>query len=1024
MDKYEFNIKVEQIKKMVTRGDFETSMKIADTIDWRRVRSANLLSMISQVYEKNGEYQEAKEVLLLAYERAPIGKRLLFKLTELALKEGSIREAEDYYREFCDLAQDDPRQYLLRYLILKEKKAPGEQLITCLEHYVSQELDERWMYELASLYEKNGQQHKCVQMCDRIMLMFAFGKYVDKAMDLKVRYAPLSEYQLDLMKNKDKYEAKLKVVEQKFDEDTLGGFDEDIPSYTQESYSQESYSREGYPQAEYPGQPYSQGTYIQEEDSGQPYAQEGYAQAGYPGQPYGQAGYAPSENPGQPYTQAGYIPAENAGQLYGQGGYIPSENPGQPYGQAGYVPSENPGQLYTQAGYIPAENAGQLYGQGGYIPSENAGQLYGQAGYIPAENPGQPYAQAGYIPAENAGQPYAQAGYAPSEDSGQPYVQDGYAQTGYPGQPYAQAGYVPSETLGQPYAQAGYAPSENPSQPYTQGGYAPAENAGQPYAQAGYTQAEKSGQPYTPGGYAQQGYPAQPYSQEEYPRPENSGQLYIQDEYAPAEQQNRPYSQEAPAQNPYIPEGYPRVNIPQEQYPQEGRYQGQRYYFENENQEFYGEEEGDTSQDVSGFPEATISDEPIYANTEERSGTIDEELVVNLHQDNIEQELAKEMSKMSEETFAEEEPISMQTKVPGAGQDNIFQASADDPKAPPASSHLLIQANTPKKGLEAAIKVLKQIHMENGSSNQVAKITGSKLNQKGILNIADMLAGKDLVVEEAEDLSKEEMADLQQLASEDTSGMNIILIDNSRQLEALHQQNPEMTSLFECISAEEVFSPEPLAEEAEEAEDQEQTAQEPALSADEEPEESSPVTAEEEDKEAAQPVGEEAEPAQEEPEAEAETELGEEPENEFETEPDFESESGFGTQVQVETEPEYDSEPEEEYDPEFAYEQEPENEVNPEDDEEMELDDFADYATKYASEIDCSITGKSVLALYERIEVMAEDGIPLTKANAEELIEEAADRAEKPPLGKLIKGMFTSKYDKEGLLILREEHFI
>lgn len=936
MDKYEFNIKVEQIKKMVTRGDFETSMKIADTIDWRRVRSANLLSMISQVYEKNGEYQEAKEVLLLAYERAPIGKRLLFKLTELALKEGSIREAEDYYREFCDLAQDDPRQYLLRYLILKEKKAPGEQLITCLEHYVSQELDERWMYELASLYEKNGQQHKCVQMCDRIMLMFAFGKYVDKAMDLKVRYAPLSEYQLDLMKNKDKYEAKLKVVEQKFDEDTLGGFDEDIPSYTQESYSQESYSREGYPQAEYPGQPYSQGTYIQEEDSGQPYAQEGYAQAGYPGQPYGQAGYAPSENPGQPYTQAGYIPAENAGQ------------------------------------------------------------------------------------------PYAQAGYAPSEDSGQPYVQDGYAQTGYPGQPYAQAGYVPSETLGQPYAQAGYAPSENPSQPYTQGGYASAENAGQPYAQAGYTQAgytqaEKSGQPYTPGGYAQQGYPAQPYAQEEYPRPENSGQLYIQDEYAPAEQQNRPYSQEAPAQNPYIPEGYPRVNIPQEQYPQEGRYQGQRYYFENENQEFYGEEEGDNSQDVSGFPEATISDEPIYANTEERSGTIDEELVVNLHQDNIEQELAKEMSKMSEETFAEEEPISMQTKVPGAGQDNIFQASADDPKAPPASSHLLIQANTPKKGLEAAIKVLKQIHMENGSSNQVAKITGSKLNQKGILNIADMLAGKDLVVEEAEDLSKEEMADLQQLASEDTSGMNIILIDNSRQLEALHQQNPEMTSLFECISAEEVFSPEPLAEEAE---DQEQTAQEPALSADEEPEESSPVTAEEEDKEAAQPVGEEAEPAQEEPEAEAETELGEEPENEFETEPDFESESGFGTQVQVETKPEYDSEPEEEYDPEFAYEQEPENEVNPEDDEEMELDDFADYATKYASEIDCSITGKSVLALYERIEVMAEDGIPLTKANAEELIEEAADRAEKPPLGKLIKGMFTSKYDKEGLLILREEHFI
>ena len=109
MDKYEFNIKVEQIKKMVSRGDYETAMKIADTIDWRRVRNVNILSMVATIYEKNEEYQEAKDILLLAFERAPIGKRLLFKLAELAIKEGSLQEAEDYYREFCDLAPDDPQ---------------------------------------------------------------------------------------------------------------------------------------------------------------------------------------------------------------------------------------------------------------------------------------------------------------------------------------------------------------------------------------------------------------------------------------------------------------------------------------------------------------------------------------------------------------------------------------------------------------------------------------------------------------------------------------------------------------------------------------------------------------------------------------------------------------------------------------------------------------------------------------------------------------------------------------------------
>ena len=214
MDKYEFNVKVEQIKKLVNRGDFATAMKIADTIDWHRVRNTSLLSMIAQIYEKNNEYQEAKDILLLAFERAPIGKRLLYKLTDLALKEGSVAEAEAYYREFCDLAPEDPRQYLLRYLILKTKKAPLDQLIRALETYTSSEVDEKWLYELAELYHKGNMEEKCVGTCDRIMLLFGLGKYVDKAMDLKLEYAPLNKYQMDLVENRDKYEAKLRAVEE------------------------------------------------------------------------------------------------------------------------------------------------------------------------------------------------------------------------------------------------------------------------------------------------------------------------------------------------------------------------------------------------------------------------------------------------------------------------------------------------------------------------------------------------------------------------------------------------------------------------------------------------------------------------------------------------------------------------------------------------------------------------------------------------------------------------------------------
>ena len=173
MDKYEFNLRIDQIKKKIASEDFETAMKIADTIDWRRVRNINILSMVSGVYEKNGEYQEAKDILLLAFERAPMGKRLLYKLAELAIKEGSPDEAEDYYREFCELAPEDPRQYILRYLILGAKGAPVEQLIHTLEQYCNVELDEKWLYELAELYNAAHMEQLCVMTCDKIMLMFA-----------------------------------------------------------------------------------------------------------------------------------------------------------------------------------------------------------------------------------------------------------------------------------------------------------------------------------------------------------------------------------------------------------------------------------------------------------------------------------------------------------------------------------------------------------------------------------------------------------------------------------------------------------------------------------------------------------------------------------------------------------------------------------------------------------------------------------------------------------------------------------
>lgn len=633
MDKYEFNIKVEQMRKLVNKGDFETAMKIADTIDWKKVRNANLLSMVAQIYEKNKEYQDAKDILLLAFERAPIGKRLLYKLADLALKEGNVDEAEAYYREFCDLAGDDPRQYLLRYMILKQKDAPLEQLIHSLECYTTEELDEKWLYELAELYHQAGEGARCVSTCDKIMLMFGLGKYVDKAMELKIQYAPLTKYQMDLVENREKYEEKLRAVEQSFEEET----------YDQDNESEEA-------------------------------------------------------------------------------------------------------QAQTAAADEDSEEA---------VPEQ-----------------------------ENAQEQEA--------------VQD-----------------------------------------------------------------------------------------------------------------SRPVIS---AEDVEVPELEP------------------------------------------------------------------EKVVADVTQAEIEKNLAKEMTRLTEDAEPEEESELGKTRVlpelkrtavaaeqQRAAVEPIVEPDPepivedlddeeDEADLPKMTNHLMIEARTPEKGLEIAIQTLKQIQKETGIKNPVAKITGSKLNKRGVLASAEKLQGKDLMIEEAGDLSHEMLKELEKLMTTDTTGMRIILIDNPKQMETLHVQNPTLADKFECIGCDYPYQPAAKAE-SPAPEVKKETAPEPVV-------DDRPVRAVKPKKDGVMRV------------------------------PDS-----------VDREME-----------------QPETEYQPED--EMDIDSFAQYACKYASEIDCSITGKSMLALYERIEILEEDGIPLTRSTAEELIEEAADRAEKPSLGKRITGIFSSKYDKDGLLILKEEHFI
>lgn len=756
MDKYEFNIKVEQIKKLVNRGDYDTAMKIADTIDWHRVRNASLLSMIAQIYEKNEEYQEAKDILLLAFERAPIGKRLLYKLTDLALKEGSIAEAEAYYREFCDLAQDDPRQYLLRYLILKAKKAPVDQLIRALETYTAAEVDEKWLYELAELYHEAGLEDKCVSTCDRIMLLFGLGKYVDKAMDLKLEYAPLNKYQMDLVENRDKYEAKLRAIEEEYSGN--GSYQED--------YEENRVARRQAPR------------YDMEKDAVMKLHED--------------------------------VQAEKL-----------------------------------------AKEMSRLS----------------------------------------------------DEDMRTAEVEEDDMDA--------------TRTLDDIRSIKEIKPTKRVLDV------------------AAEREAAESGR-----------------------------EIERQREAIRAAKEREEMEEEA-----------------------------------------------------------------LRRAEEEREAARREEA----------ERRAKKQAEIDRERALRQ---GVRNVVMDDADEDLELESLDESLD---TNNLMIEADTEEEGLSLALEALKKIHRELGYKNPVAKISSEKLNKRGISPVAAKLAGKDLVIEHAAGLTDAVQNELDELMEKDKSGMIVVLIDTPENLEELHGRNTSLASKFQYIGAD--SEAETKRENAaaleqalkKETEAQEKIAKDVAQTVEKEDEEET-VAAAPEEKEIPEPEEEsyddelEEEPVQ--PKKKlgffgrkktAEKEYEEEYEEEEYDEEEPEEKPVKPAKVQPAERPTVKAAPKETPKPvpKAVSTAVPASESadDYDDETEMDLDEFAQYACKYASEIDCSITGKSLLALYERIEMMEEDGVPLTKKAAVDLIEEAADKAEKPSLGKKITGLFSPKYDKDGYLILHEDNF-
>ena len=227
MDKYEYRLKAEQIEKLVKSQDYETAAELADTVDWHRVKNLNMLYIVGEIYEKMERYEDCMEILYIAYNRAPVGRMLLYKMTDIATRMRNFEEAILLYQEFVKLAPHDQSRYILKYQIYRERGSSLEDQIKILREYKTHEYQEKWAYELASLYAQAGMQEECVRECDELILWFSEGEYVIKAMELKMQYEDLTLEQQEKYDHRMDKETASMIHEDDFEEPAVHEFSTD-----------------------------------------------------------------------------------------------------------------------------------------------------------------------------------------------------------------------------------------------------------------------------------------------------------------------------------------------------------------------------------------------------------------------------------------------------------------------------------------------------------------------------------------------------------------------------------------------------------------------------------------------------------------------------------------------------------------------------------------------------------------------------------------------------------------------------
>lgn len=1013
MDKHELNVKVEQMRKQAGLGDYQTAVKIADKIDWRRVSNVSLLTQVSEIYEKVGKYAEAKDILLLAVERTPMGRGLLFKLTQLALKVNSIDEAEECFEEFQRLAPQDTRQKLLRYLILKAKGAQPQQLMPPLEEYVSEELSDEWMYELAELYHRAGMREACLDLCDRITILFGTGEWVQKALRLKAEGEgePLNEYQQSILQGEIYYQPTAP---------RQNAVREPAPLTT--------------PYAQQPMMATEYGTQLPYQTAAVPYGMEPapalaeqYA-APIP-QPQPTAFAQPAEftqpaafaQPEESYDQAPLQYAAPSEERYRN---VPTfqtpaaASTGIPSWTEAAKPQEAPAQ-----NDIDAEIDAHLR----RLEEEKRNGVRAKAAATPVstETVQEPLRETAAELRESA---------LPSAEEDARSVEQRYREE--------------SARLSRDYVVSSGERSETSEFPGTEQlmvdrlRYEEESEAAKLRAEARAAETEEAIRQREAKLDETKVLPKLPAQErrEQLAREEAALRRIEQDKEAEQikksviEAEKKPEIEETAKESPEAVSAAATEEKASQTKPAETVA---------------------TAEKQPREEAVTAEKQPAETAAAEKQSQAE---VVAAEKQPAETAAAEKQSQ-AEAVAAEKQPAeTAAAEKQSAEEGELVEESAETrrevPRQPkllrtPGSFNALIEGRTPEEGLQSAVERLKEAQAVTGFKRPAAKVKAERLNVYGVRNSAEKTAGRDLIIEEAGDLSDVSLSELIQLIAADGGMRTVLLIDNPLQLTRLRASHPEVETVFhtadkredvkayfaaeakfreaEARLREEAVKTALEAKEARRKEEEAKRAEEEARRAEEEARRLA-------EREAAENARKAAEAAAAAAEAKAAAEREEEARRKEEEARRAEELLNRVAEEIIVREPETVPAARAE-----AEAQRPAQRAVPRAEDRAKLDAerrrakenelltkdaFANYAAAYARNIDCVMTGKSMNALYERIELLQEDGVSLTRKNAEILIEEAADHAERPPLGRRLSGLFSKRYNKDGLLILKEEDFL